>query len=158
MRAADAWLDEADILAATLAVADWASVGIVFDDDLLAGFDILVAVVVMAAAEGVDDAVKATLDAAAEGMVPAFVVVIAHVVSAAGDVYCGLFVFGADAFLIDWSTALVLDVVGWVGAAAVVALGDVDLIVFVGDVVCAATIGVDIYSCVLDWALVAGGR
>ena len=109
--AADAWLNEADVLAVALAVADWTTVAVFFDDDFLADLNIVVAVVVTTA-EGVDDAVKATLDTAAEGVVLAFVVVVAHVVSASGDVYCGLFVFETDAFLIDWSTALVLDVVG----------------------------------------------
>jgi hypothetical protein len=102
--------------------------------------------------EGVEDAVGGALDAAAEAVVAAFVVVVAHVVSVR-------FVGGVDVFFGDFnvvvgSLAAVFDFVGWVGTAAVFALGDVDLR-FEGLGSGVAAVDLDVDPVVFCWTSVA---
>ena len=100
---------------------------------------------VATAMDRMQEAVGGTLDAATEGVVAAFVVVVAHsgfflVVNFlfGFDVHvfsgCAAFVFdvvgGAFAMLVVRSlrgSTLVLYVVGWIGTATILALGDVEL-------------------------------
>jgi len=75
--------------------------------------------------EGVEDTVGGFLEAVAEGVVAAFFVVITHF----GRCVDGG--FGFDFYFLFFArmgaTTLVFDVVGWLDASAVVALGDVNL-------------------------------
>jgi hypothetical protein len=124
-------LDEADILADTLSHATWTT-SLIFDDHLFA--------FMKAGVEWVRDPLGSTFEAAAEGVVFALVVVVAHVVTAR--------LVDLDVFCFDWdffggSATFVLDVVGRVDAAAVVALGYVEL-GFEGLVSCLSAIDVDV--------------
>ncbi len=106
-------LDVADVLTGTFAHAAWT---LIFLDDHF------FALMVLVFSEGMEDAVSGALEATAERVVFALVVVVAHF--AAAGVFDGdFFVVGLD--VCGGSATLVLDVVGWVGAAAVVSLGDV---------------------------------
>ena len=125
-------LDEADLLADTLSHAAWATF-LVFDDDLFA-------VMVVMMAERVRDTVGSTLEAAAEGVVFALVVVVAHVV-AARLVNLNVFFFDSDFF--TRSATFVFNVVGRVDSATVVALGYVELSLK-GLVPCLSAIDVDV--------------
>ena len=106
-------LDVADVLAHAFTHAAWAL--IFFNHYFLV-------VVVIVVSERVEDAVSGALQATAERVVFALVVVVAHF--AAAGVFDGDFFF-VDLDVCGGSATLVLDVVGWVGAAAVVSLGDV---------------------------------
>ena len=112
-------LDEANVLARTLTDAARAPLPIVFFNDHL-----LTVVMMVMMMEGMEDTVGGTLDAAPEGVVLALVVVVAHVV-AAGLVDGDFFPFDFD--VLGRPATFVLDVVGRVGAPAVVALGYVQL-------------------------------
>ena len=106
-------LNIADVLTAPFSHA--ARTSVLVDDHLLS-------VMVLMLPEWMEDAVSSPLKAAAEGVVFACVVVVTHVASAT--------VFDCDFFFVDLdffsgSATLVLDVVGGIGAAAVVALGDI---------------------------------
>ena len=116
-REASARLDEADLLAHALSHATRTTF-FIFDDHLFA------IMMVMVVAEGVCDTIGSTLEAAAEGVIFALVVVVTHIV-AAGLVDLDVFFFDWD-FLVR-SATIVLDVVGRVGAAAVVTLSYVEL-------------------------------
>lgn len=79
----------------------------------------------MVVVEGVHDTVGCTLESAAEGVVVTLVVVVAHL-AFAFDVYFDVFSFDIIVAC-SWSAALVFDVEVWVGAAAVLSLGDINL-------------------------------
>ena len=156
--AATTRLDKADCLGH--ATADTAGTISLIDDD----FSVLIIVVVMVVMEWVADTVCCTLETAAEGVVLAVVVVVTHVA----------LVFSVDldvcfnSYVSGWATAFVLDVVIWVGAAAIVSFGNVELILDdsvvvltaivlnVNGVSDAATINfdVDFGVLVLGWTLV----
>jgi hypothetical protein len=108
-------IDEADLLADTISHTAWAAF-FILDDHFFA--------VMAAMVEWMGNTLGSTLEAAAEGVVFTLVVVVTHVV-AAGLVDLDVFFFDSDFF--GRSTAFVLDVVGRIDAAAVVALGDVEL-------------------------------
>jgi hypothetical protein len=112
---AAARLDEADLLADTLSHTAWTTF-FIFDDHL---FTVMVVML-----ERVRDAVGSTLEATPKGVVFALVVVVTHVF-AARLVDFDVFFFDSNFF--GGSTTFVLDVVGRIDAAAVVALGDVEL-------------------------------
>ena len=107
-------LDEADLLTDAFSHAAWTTF-FIFDDHLLA----------VVVTEWVNNTIGGTLEATAEGVIFALVVVVTHVV-AAGSVDLDVFLFDLDFF--SRSATLVLDVVGRVDAAAVVALGYVKLV------------------------------
>jgi hypothetical protein len=111
---AAARLDEADILTDAFSHAGWTTF-FIFDDHLFA----------VMVAEWVNNTIGGTLEATAEGVIFALVVVVTHVV-AAGSVNLDVFLFDLDFF--SGSATFVLDVVGRVDAAAVVALGYVKLV------------------------------
>lgn len=120
----------------------------------------------MMVVEWVHDTVGCTLESAAEGVVITLVVIVAHLAFAL-DVYFDVFSF--DVIVACWSTTLVFDVDEvWVGAAAVVSLGDVYLgltvlfvtsltaVVFdVDGVSWSAAVDVDV-NVRLSWTVVAG--
>jgi hypothetical protein len=119
----------------------------------------------MMVVEWVQDTVGCTLESAAEGVVITLIVVVAHL-AFAFDVYFDVFSF--DVLVACWSTTLVFDVEVWVGAAAVVSLGDVYLglsvlfvtsltaVVFdVDGVSLSAAVDVDV-NVRLSWTTVAG--
>jgi hypothetical protein len=110
---AAARLDEADLLTDTFSHAGWATF-FIFDDHLFA----------VMVTEWVSNTIGGTLEATAEGVIFTLVVVVTHVV-AAGSVDLDVFLFDLDFF--GRSATFVLDVVGRVDAAAVVALGYVKL-------------------------------
>lgn len=110
-------LDEADALTDTFADAGWAAVFLaVYDDFFTVG-------VVMTMAEWMHDTVGGAFDAATEGVVVTFVVVVTHV-SLGGVDGC----FGFEFHLFSWTAAdtVVFDVVGGLEALTVVAFGGVD--------------------------------
>jgi hypothetical protein len=109
-------LDEADLLSHTAANTTWA--GHLVDDDVGAP------VVVTVRIEGVEDAVGGALEAAADGVVVTVVVVVTHV----SFVWLVELDVGFDSYFLGRATAFELNVVGGVGAAAVVALGNVELV------------------------------
>ena len=109
-------LNEADLLADTLSDTAWTPF-FIFDDHLLTVMAVMV--------ERVRDMVGSTLEATAEGVVFALVVVITHVVAAARLLDFDVFFFDSSFF--GRATTVVLDVVGGVDATAVVALSDVKL-------------------------------
>lgn len=98
-------------------------------------FIVVMVVTVMPTAKRVNETIGGSLDAAAERMIVAFVVVVAHVASVSGKVFTDLFFLYDDFFPRTGFAALVFDVVSWVGATAIFALGDVKLSV-VASVVC----------------------
>jgi hypothetical protein len=110
---AAARLDEADLLTDTFSHAGWTTF-FIFDDHL---FTVMVT-------EWVSNTIGGTLEATAEGVIFTLVVVVTHVV-AAWSVDLDVFLFDSDFF--GRSATFVLDVVGRVDAAAVVALGYVKL-------------------------------
>ncbi len=108
----------ADALANTFTDAAWPTIFLV-DDHLLTLGAMAMGV------EGVKDTVRGFLDAVAEGVVAAFVIVVAHL---GGWVDGG---FGFDLYFSFFvrmgASTLVFDVVGWLDASAVISFGDVDL-------------------------------
>jgi hypothetical protein len=112
---ATARLDEADLLTDALADAAGATL-FIFDDHLVA--------FIPGRVEGMGDTLGGTLEAAAERVVFTLVVVVTHVVAAR---LVDFDVFFFDTHFFAGATALVLDVVGRIGAAAVVALREVEL-------------------------------
>ena len=94
---------------------------VALDDDLVA------VMVVAAAVDGVQDAVGGALEAAAEGVVLALVVVVAHLVVGFAVVGRVLVLCDFDVGVLAGRAALVFDVVRGGQALSVVALGDVDL-------------------------------
>lgn len=112
---ATARLDEADLLTDTLSHAAGATL-FIFDDHFFAFMPVRV--------EGMGDTLGGTLEAAAEGVVFTLVVVVTHVVAAR---LVDFDVVSFDTNFFGRAAALVLDVVGRIGAAAVVALSDVEL-------------------------------
>ena len=161
-REASAGLDEAHILADTLSHAARTTV-FIFDDHLFA-----IMMVMMVVAEGVCDTLGSTLEAAAEGVIFALVVVVTHVV-AAGLVDLNVFFFDSD--FLGRSATVVLNVVRRVGAAAVVTLSyvelgleslisrlsaiDVDVDVLIVSATTAFDVDVDLGVFVLTWLPVA---
>ena len=109
-------LDKADALTDALTDASWPAVFLVDDYLLTLG-------AVAMRVEGVEDTVGGFLDAMAEGVVAAFLVVVAHL----GGWVDGGFGFDFYFFARVGAPTLVFDVVGWLDASAVVALGNVDL-------------------------------
>jgi hypothetical protein len=107
-------LDVADLLTNTFSHAGWTTF-FIFNDHLFA----------VMVTEWVNNTIGGTLEATAEGVIFALVVVVTHVV-AAGSVNLDVFLFDLDFF--SGSATFVLDVVGRVDAAAVVALGYVKLV------------------------------
>ena len=107
-------LDEADLLTDAFSHAGWTTF-FIFDDHLFA----------VMVTEWVNNTIGGPLEATAEGVIFALVVVVTHVV-AAGSVDLDVFLFDLDFF--GRSATFVLDVVGRVDAAAVVALGYVKLV------------------------------
>lgn len=150
--ATEPWLDEAHLfdgpVTYTYRTRGTSSTGVAFGDDDFVALDDATSVVVVVG-EGVQDAIGRTLHPAAEAVVLAFVVVVAHFVVGGGGgigdfnffllhahVGCGC-CYGATAF--------VFDVVGRVGgAAAVVALGDVELRLEGAGVVVDASVAIDV--------------
>lgn len=119
-RVSSARLNEADAL--TDAFTNSGRAGfIVADNHFLLVIIFMVMMVVMV--EGMEDAVGGALDATAEAVVMAFVVVIAHIVS-------GAFLGRSNLFSVDFDVlsrrlATIIYVVGRVGAAAVLAFCDI---------------------------------
>jgi hypothetical protein len=136
---AAARLDEADLLTDAFSHAGWTT-SFIFDDHL---FTVMVT-------EWVNNAVGGTLEATAEGVVFALVVVVTHVV-AAGSVDLDVFFFDLDFF--GRSATFVLDVVGRIDAAAVVALGYVKL-GLEALVSCLSAVDVDVDSLIVSAAAV----
>ena len=147
---AAARLDEANVLAHALADAGGPCFVAGHDHLFLAAI-----VVVMVVAEGVEDAVSSSFDAAAKAVVVSFVVVIAHIVFPVGLVGSVDLFFG-DFDVVVRSLVTVFDFVGWVGTATVIALGDVELR-FKGLVLGVAAVDLDIDSVVFCWTAVAEG-
>lgn len=110
-------LNITDALANTFTDAAWPAIFLV-DDYLLTLGAMAMGV------EGVENTVGGSLEAMAQGVVAAFVVVVAHL---GGWVNGG---FGFDFYFLFFArmgaSTLVFDVVGWLDASAVVTLGDVD--------------------------------
>jgi len=131
-------LDEADRL--TNSVAHAGGAGLVARHHHLL-FPTVVVVGMMA--EGVEDAIGGAFDTAAKAVVLAFVVVVTHVVSG-GSVSDVNFFLGNFNVLAS-GLATVVDFVGWVDAAAVFALCDVDL-GFVGLIPNVVAVGLDVES------------
>jgi hypothetical protein len=145
-RVPTARLNEADFLADAFADAGGACFVTAHDDLLLA---IMVMVMMV---EGVEDAVGGALEAAAEAVIVAFVVVVAHVVS-------DCLVSSADLFFGDFDIftgclAAVFDFVGWVDAAAVVAFCDIDLRL-VGSITDVPAVSLRVDFAFFGWAVVA---
>jgi hypothetical protein len=155
---AAARLDKADLLADTFSHAAWTTF-LFFDDHLLSLMT-----------ERVRDALSSALEATAEGVVFALVVVVTHVV-AAGLVDFDVFLFDSDFF--SRSATFVFHVVGGVDAAAVVALSpvelgleglvsclsavDVDFDFLIVSATAAFDVDVDFGVLVLNWLSVAKG-
>jgi len=110
--------DVADALANTFTYAGWAAVFLINDYLLTLG-------AVTMGVEGVENTVGSFLNAVAERVVAAFVVVVAHF---GGWVDGG---FGFDLYFFFFvrtgASTLVFDVVRWLDASAVVSFGYVDL-------------------------------
>lgn len=118
-------LHKADALTHPFPDAGWAAVFLV-DDHLLTLSTVAMGV------ERVEDTIGGFLKALAEGVVTAFVVVIAHFrrwVDGGFDFDFSVFYFFARV----GAATLVLNVVRWMDASAVVAFGDVDLFLSAGD-------------------------
>ena len=116
--------DEANALTDTFADAAWTTIFLV-NDYLFA----LTAVAMRV--EGMEDAVGCFLKTVAERVVATLVVVIAHF---SGWIDGG---FGFDFYFFDFfagmgAVTLVLDVVGWLDASAVIAFSDVDFLLVAG--------------------------
>jgi hypothetical protein len=133
-------LDEADLLTDTFSHTGWATF-FILDDHLFA----------VTVTEWVNNTIGGTLEATAEGVILALVVVVTHVVAAAGSVELDVFLFDLDFF--GRPATFVLDVVGRVDAAAVVALGYVKL-VLEALVSCLSAVDVNINSLIVSAAVV----
>ena len=134
--AAKARLHEADLLDAALADAGGTGGFALGDHHLLPVNDITMGVM----RERVQDAVSGTLHTTAEAVILTFVVVVAHVSS---NWLVDLDFFFLNGYVcLDGTTTFVFDVEGWIDAAAVVSLGDVELR-FEGLVVSLAAVVVD---------------
>jgi hypothetical protein len=126
-------LYEADGLSGTTTNPGWYIT--LFDNSLSAPVFMMMVVMM----EGVHDPVSHPLQTTAEGMVLSVVVVVTHVS------LVRLVDFDVDFFadLGSWSATLVFDVESWVGAAAVVSLGDVKLVLKLS-VVSLATVNLNV--------------
>ena len=113
---ATARLDETDLFGGTTTNSAGAT-GLIIASVIVI---VVVVMVVVVMVERVEDTVCSTLHAAAEGVVLAVVVVVTHI-SFVMLVDCNVYFFG-------WAATLVLDVVSVVGAAAVVSLSNVELV------------------------------
>lgn len=111
--------NEADLLNSTTTNTTWSRC-FVYDDISALVVVMVVVVVVIMVGEWMEHAIGSTLKTAAEGVVLAFVVVVAHV-SFVLDVGLDFYVFGR-------ATTFVLNVVGRVGTATIVLLGDIELV------------------------------
>ena len=119
--------DDTNVLADTL--TDAGGSAFLVNDDVLA---VMVVVVVMTV-EGVEDPIGGFFNAVAEGVIVAFVVVVAHFgfISGRSDVGFGFdldFVSG-----VSGGSLIVFYVVGWMDASAVFTLSDVDFFLTAGD-------------------------
>ena len=135
--------DEADVLTDALADAGWPAV-FLFDDYLL------VLMVVVLRVEGVEDAVRGFLNAVTEGVVPTFIIIVTHL-GTRRWVDGG---FGFDSYFFFprfGAAALVFDVVRWLDASAVIALGDVDFFFAARNF----DVGFDFRVAVITWFAVA---
>ena len=129
-----AGFDKADSLGHSAADTAW-TVDLIDNDAGALVVDIIVVVVMVMMVERVADTVGSTPDATAQGEVTT-VVVVTHV-----SVVLSIdFDIGFDSYVCDRATAFVLDVVGGVGAAAVVSLSDVELVLNDSVVVLAAVV------------------
>ena len=113
-------LDIADAFTNTLADASWAAVFLVNDN-------LLTFSAVAMRMERVENTVGCFFNAVTEGVVAAFFVVIAHFGWWINSSFALGFDFDFYFFTRMGAPTLVLNVVGWLDASAVVTLGDVDL-------------------------------
>lgn len=130
-----AGLDEAYCLGRSTADTAW-TIDLIGNDTGALDINIVVVVVMVVMVEWVPDAVGSTFDAAAEGVIVAVVVVVAHV----SFVLSVDFDIGFDSYVCNRAATFVLDVVRGVGAAAVVSLSNIELVLNDTVVVLAAVV------------------
>ena len=127
-------LDIADALTHTIADASWATIFLI-DNHFLPLYTVTMGV------EGVEDTISSFLEPVAEGVIAAFVVVVAHfrwwINGGFGfNFYFSFFTrIGATTFVFNFSfftrigaATFVFNVVGWLDASAIVAFGNVDFL------------------------------
>ena len=130
-----AGLNEANCLGRSTADTAW-TIDLIDVDTGALDINIVVVVVMVVMMEWMADAVGSTFNATAEGVIVAVVVVVAHV----SFVLSVDFDVGFDSYVCSRATTFVFDVVSGVGAAAVVSLGDIELVLNDTVVVLAAVV------------------